>query len=59
MKSMMTLCADTIGPCSYLLFAHTTDWANAPRYPPPNGDMLGPYERVGHPHFNLATFGDD
>lgn len=59
MKSMLALCADTIGPCSYLLFAHTRDWANAPRYPPPNGDLLGTYERVGHPPLNLTNFGDD
>ncbi len=58
MASMMELCGEVIGPCSYLLFAHTTDWANAPRFPPPNGDMLGPFERVGHPPFNLATFGE-
>ena len=59
MNSMMRLCADVIGPCSYLLFAHTTDWAHAPRYPPPNGDMLGPYQRVDHPPMHLAAFGDD
>lgn len=59
MQSMMALCADVIGPCSYLLFAHTTDWAHGPRYPPPNGDMLGPYQRVGHPPLHLTTFGVD
>ena len=58
MASMMDLCGEVIGPCSYLLFAHTIDWANAPRFPPPNGDMLGPFYRVGHPPFNLATFGE-
>lgn len=58
MASMMELCRDVIGPCSYLLFAHTKDWANEPRFPPPNGDMLGPYQRVGHPPINLANFGD-
>lgn len=59
MKSMMELCADALGPCSYLLFAHTTDWAHAPRYPPPTGDMFGPYQRVGHPPLHLATFGEN
>lgn len=59
MQSMMTLCAEVIGSCSYLLFAHTTDWAHGPRYPPPNGDMLGPYQRVGHPPLHLATFGEN
>jgi hypothetical protein len=58
MTSMMRLCEAVIGPCSYLLFAHTTDWANAPRFPSPNGDLLGPYERVGHPPLHLATFGE-
>lgn len=58
MHGMMKLCESVIGPSSYLLFAHTTDWANAPRFPSPNGDMLGPYERVGHPPFHLSTFGE-
>ena len=55
--SMMALCESVIGPCSYLLFAHTTDWATSPRFPLPNGDMLGPYERVGHPPLHLGDFG--
>lgn len=58
MTHMMDLCSEAIGPCSYLLFAHTTDWALAPRFPSPNGEMLGPYQRVGHPPCHLANFGD-
>ena len=58
MASMMKLCEAVVGPCSYLLFAHTKDWANEARFPSPNGDLLGPYERVGHPPFHLATFGE-
>ena len=58
MTSMMELCRDVIGPCTYLLFAHTKDWASEPRFPPPNGDMLGPYQRVGHPPLHLSTFGE-
>jgi len=58
MTAMMKLCESVIGPCGYLLFAHTTDWALAPRFPPPNGDMLGPYQRVGHPPLHLSNFGE-
>lgn len=58
MKSMMTLTESVIGACSYLLFTHTSDWALAPRFPPPNGDLLGPFERVGHPPLHLTTFGE-
>jgi hypothetical protein len=57
MKSMMALTERVIGPCSYLLFAHTTDWAIAPSFPPP-GDILGPMQRVGHPPLELTNFGD-
>ena len=57
MNSMMKLCRTVIGPCSYLLFAHTKDWANEPHFPYP-GDLLGPFQRVGHPPFNLATLGE-
>lgn len=59
MLSMMELARDVIGPCSYLLFASTRDWANERRFPAPNGDMLGPYQRVGHPPLHLANFGDN
>ena len=58
MVSMMDLCRDVIGPCTYLLFALTKDWANEPHFPSPNGDMLGPYQRVGHPPLQLSTFGE-
>jgi hypothetical protein len=58
MASMMELARTVIGPCSYLLFAHTKDWANERRFPSPNGDLLGPYQRVGHPPFNLSTLGE-
>lgn len=54
----MKLCEAVIGPCSYPAFAHTKDSALEPRFPPPNGDMLGPYHRVGHPPLNLANFGE-
>lgn len=57
MQSMMALTERVIGPCSYLLFAHTTDWAIAPSFPPP-GDLLGPMQRVGHPPLELTNFGD-
>ena len=59
MTSMMELCGDVIGPCTYLLFAHTKDWAIEPRFPSPNGDMLGPYQRVGHPPLHLSIFGEN
>ena len=55
---MMGLCRDVIGSCTYLLFATTRDWANEPRFPIPNGDMLGRYQRVGHPPLHLSTFGE-
>ena len=58
MTAMMEVCREVIGPCSYLLFAYTKDWAREPRFPSPNGDMLGPYEGVGHPPLHLADFGD-
>lgn len=58
MASMMELCRTVIGPCTHLLFAHTRDWANEPRFPPASGDLLGPYQRVGHPPFNLSTLGE-
>jgi hypothetical protein len=58
MKSMMALTESVIGACSFLCFAHTSDWALAPRFPPPNGDLLGPYLRVGHPPLHLANFGE-
>ena len=58
MSSMMDLCRDLIGPCTYLLFAHTKDWAIEPHFPPPNGDLLGPYQRVGHPPLHLSTLGE-
>lgn len=58
MASMMELCRTLIGPCSYLLFAHTKDWANERSFPTPNGDLLGPCQRVGHPPFNLPNLGD-
>ena len=58
MVAMMDLCRAVIGPCTYLLFAHTKDWANEARFPAPNGDMLGPYRRIGHPPLHLATFGE-
>ena len=58
MSAMMELCREVVGPCSYLLFAHTKDWAREPRFPSPNGDMLGPYERIGHPPLHLADFGE-
>ena len=58
MNAMMDLCLEVIGPCSYLLFTHTKDWAREPHFPSPNGAMLGPYERVGHPPLHLAEFGD-
>ncbi len=58
LENMLALTRKLIGPCSYLLFKHVPDWAHASRFPTPSGDMLGPYERVGHPPFNLATFGD-
>lgn len=58
MASMMELCRTVIGPCTYLLFASTRDWANEPRFPTPSGDLLGPCQRVGHPAFNLATLGE-
>lgn len=57
MHTMMALCERVIGPCSYLLFAHTTDWAIAPSFPFP-GDILGPLQRVGHPPLALTNFGD-
>ena len=58
MSAMMDLCREVVGPCSYLLFAHTKDWAREPHFPSPNGDMRGPYERVGHPPLHLADFGE-
>ena len=58
MNSMMKLCETVTGPCSYLAFAHTKDWAIEPRFPAPNGDMLGPYKRVGLPPLHLADFGE-
>ena len=58
MTAMMDVCREVVGPCSYLIFAHTKDWAREPRFPPPNGDMLGPYERVWHPPLQLADFGE-
>jgi hypothetical protein len=58
LRSMMALCKNVIGPCSYLAFAHTKDWALEPRFPPPNGDLIGPFQRVGHPPLNLSNFGD-
>lgn len=58
MQNMMALCERVIGPCSYLAFARTTDWAIAPSFPSPHGDLLGPFERVGHPSLNLTNFGD-
>jgi hypothetical protein len=57
MASMMELCRTVIGPCTWLLFAHTKDWANEPRFPTP-GDLLGHCQRVGHPAFNLSTLGE-
>ena len=58
MTSMMELCRTVIGPCSYLLFAHTKDWANERSFPAPSGDLLGPFQRVGHPSLKLATLGE-
>lgn len=58
MHSMMALTERVIGSCSYLLFAHTTDWAIAPSFPSP-GDILGPLQRVGHPPLALTNFGDE
>lgn len=57
MQSMLALTERVIGPCSYLLFARTTDWAIAPSFPPP-GDILGLLQRVGHPPLDLTNFGD-
>lgn len=57
MASMMELSRTVIGPCTWLLFAHTKDWANEPHFPTP-GDLLGPCQRVGHPAFNLSTLGE-
>ena len=56
MKNMMQLCSDVIGSCTFLAFAHTKDWAIEPHFPSPNGDMLGPYQRVGHPPLHLEKF---
>ncbi len=58
MASMMELCRTVIGPCTWLFFAHTKDWANEPHFPTPSGDLLGPCQRVGHPAFNLSTLGE-
>lgn len=58
MHSMMALTERVIGPCSYLAFAHTTDWAITPSFPSPHGDLLGPLHRVGHPPLVLTNFGD-
>ena len=58
MTSMMDLCRTIIGPCSYLLFSHTKDWANEQHFPPPSGDLLGSFQRVGHPPFTLSTTGE-
>ena len=58
MRSMMALCESIIGPCSYLAFAATRDWALEPRFPSPTGDLVGPFQRVGHPPLNLDNFGD-
>ena len=56
MKNMMQLCDDVIGPCSFLAFAHTKDWAIESRFPSPTGDLCGSFERVGHPPLQLTKF---
>lgn len=58
LANIMQLTREIIGPCSYLLFRHVPDWAHAACFPSPTGDMLGSYQRVGHPPFNLATLGE-
>lgn len=58
LSNMMALTAKIIGPCSYLLFRHVPDWAHAPRFPSPSGDLLGSFARVQHPPFNLKTLGE-
>ena len=54
MQNMMQLCNDVIGPCSFLAFAYSKDWAIEPRFPSPTGDLCGPFERVGHPPLQLT-----
>lgn len=58
MTSMMELARTVIGPCTWLLFASTRDWANEPHFPTPTGELLGPCQRVGHPAFTLSTLGE-
>jgi hypothetical protein len=58
LENIMALTRKLLGPCSFLLFRPVPDWAHARRFPPPNGDMLGIYHRVGHPPLNLATLGE-
>ena len=56
MNNMMQLCDDVIGPCSFLAFAHTKDWAIESRFPSPTGDLCGSFKRVGHPSLRLTKF---
>ncbi|MFN0218847.1 MAG: hypothetical protein ACKVP4_08560 [Hyphomicrobium sp.] len=56
MRAMMRLVEAMIGPCAWLLFKHTKDWAHEAHFPKPNGDMLTePWLRVGHPPFSMLT----
>ena len=57
MHAMMKLAKKEVGDATWLLFAHTKDWANEPSFPaPPLGLYTRGWNRNGHAHFFLDKF---